>query len=68
MKIEIEKLDGYFEVFIGDRRTGILSWDEMLGQIAKLTLTGEHLYGMHTDEQWQVLRGKRNAMNAEEQS
>lgn len=55
MKIEITKPDVWFEVRVGNRTTGKLTWDEMLGQIAKLTLTGENLYAMRTAEEWKSM-------------
>jgi hypothetical protein len=52
----------------GERHSGPLSWDEMLGQIASLTLPFERhsllngLFGMKTPEEWQDRRerGRRN--------
>lgn len=67
MKIEIEKpYVNNYTVRVGDTQTGELTWDEMLGHIAKLTLTGENLYAMHTDEQWATMRAKWKAARGEE--
>lgn len=56
-KIEITKETedpncGYFVVKIGDRNTGPLTWDEMLGTITLATLGLPVKYQLLTDEQW----------------
>lgn len=40
-----------FDVHVGERYTPSLCWDEMLGQIAALTLTGKPRYGMLTPDE-----------------
>lgn len=59
---------GGYTVHEGERNSGELSWDEMLGQVVSLTLPFERhslvngLFGMCTPEEWQERRehGRRN--------
>lgn len=53
-----------FYVHQGERHSGELSWDEMLGQIACLTLPQQAsrmhgLFGMRTAEEWQAIEEQR---------
>lgn len=52
-----------FDVHEGEGFSGPLSWDEMLGQIASMTIpsratTGNGLFGMKTPDQWDEQRAR----------
>lgn len=53
-KIEITIHDGCIDVWEGEKHTGQLAWDEMLGQIATLTHPdlGKGKYPMLADHEW----------------
>jgi len=54
--------EGTREVIENGATTGLLTWDEMLGQIATLTFPKDKampLYQMKTDEQWTKEREER---------
>lgn len=62
--IIIYRRRGAFDVHQGERYTGELCWDEMLGHIASMTVPIERcgvsgLYGMRTPEEWQAQRETR---------
>ena len=53
MKITIEGGEGSdWHVFMGDKSCHRLCWDEMLGQVAKLTLEMPPIYMMKTESEW----------------
>lgn len=45
---------GPFDVIEGDRSTGELNFDEMLGTVAQIGLTGKGRYPMKTKEEWEA--------------
>ena len=64
----VEVRDGLFDVVMPDgRRCDGLCWDEMLGQVARMThpkLASEGGYAMRTPEQWDAhWEGVRNKAN-----
>lgn len=47
--IVIQECDGLYIVREDDRRSGELCWDEMVGQIARITIGGREQEGMFTE-------------------
>src|SRR5262249_20090393 len=56
-----------FDVHVGEAYADRLCWDEMVGQIAALTLTGKPRYPMLTPEEHEARRERRNKKREPEQ-
>lgn len=78
IRIESEtgEFPGTFCVEQGDKSTNGLAWDEMLGQIASMTVpavatriqqNGGAIYTMRTQEDWDALRRAAEERRAERQ-
>lgn len=70
MKIEITRenndpTSNYWVVTIGDRYTSPLCWDEMLGFIARYTLTEKAQYSLQTKEQWDAYNDRIQRLRSE---
>lgn len=71
MKIEITKenndpTSNYWVITIGDAYTTALCWDEMLGFLARYTLTGIPQYTLQTKEQWDAYNDRIQRLRSED--
>jgi hypothetical protein len=62
-----ETRTGSFDVHVGEDYTGDMTWDEMLGEVARLTMSGQPDRGRYirSPEQWDARRDRLSRARAQ---
>lgn len=62
-----EPRPGHFYLHLGESHTGDLSWDELLGEVARLTMAGQPDRGryLRSPQQWEDDADRRRARLAD---